>query len=204
MGFDVDVATIALCWRIERRDGVAVGLTAHDRDLVVDGLLHRAAPGMVPSAVVREGGLDADTSDIGGALTSSALSARDLAAGRWDGARVVLFAVDWTDVANRVPLQEGTIGAVEVTDGGFVAELTGAALDRPVDEETAPMCRARLGDARCRVPMAARRWFARVVAVDGAVVTVDRVGDWAGGSLAGSGVRTAGCAARWRRRAARC
>ena len=189
-----ELATLALCWRIERVDGVAIGLTAHDRDLAIDGVVYRAAPGMVPSAVVRESGLDADTGDVGGALTSSALSARDLAAGRWDGARVVLSAVDWTDVANRVPLQEGTIGAVEVTDGGFVAELTGAALDRPVDEETAPMCRARLGDARCRVPMAARRWFARVVAVDGAVVTVDRVGDWAGGSLrwfggANSGLR---------------
>ena len=43
------LATIALCWRLERRDGVALGFTTHDRDLVVEGLVYRAAPGMLPT-----------------------------------------------------------------------------------------------------------------------------------------------------------
>ena len=47
------LATIAYCWRIERRDGVAIGLTTHDRDLEVDGFGYRAAPGMTPSAIRR-------------------------------------------------------------------------------------------------------------------------------------------------------
>ncbi|MEG3163791.1 DUF2163 domain-containing protein [Sphingomonas sp. PB2P19] len=172
-----ELATIALCWRIERRDGVAVGLTAHDRDLVVDGLLHRAAPGMTPSAIQRSGGLEADTMDVAGALTSGAIGEADLLAGRWDGARVAVFAVDWTDVANRVDLGEGTIGAVELTADGFTAELRGAsaALDRTVVEETSPECRAAIGDRRCRVAMAGRRRFARVVSCEGRVVTVDAV-----------------------------
>ena len=92
MFLDAELATIALCWRIERRDGVAVGLTAHDRDLVVDGLVHRAAPGMTPSAIQRSEGLEADTMDVAGALTSSAIGEGDLLAGRWDGARVRVFA----------------------------------------------------------------------------------------------------------------
>lgn len=169
------VTTIALCWRIERRDGVAVGLTGHDRDLVVDGLVHRAAPGMVPSAIQRSDGLEADTMDVSGALTSSAIGERDLLAGRWDGARVRVFAVDWTGAEGRIELGEGVIGAVETKDGAFSAELRGAsaALDRPVGEETSPECRAELGDRRCRVAMAGRRRFARVVAVAGRVVTVD-------------------------------
>jgi len=172
-----ELATIALCWRIERRDGVAIGLTAHDRDLVIDGLVHRAAPGMTPSAIQRSDGLEADTMDVAGALTSGAIGEADLLAGRWDGARVAVFAVDWTDVANRTGLGEGTIGAVELGDGGFTAELrgVGAALDRPVVEETSPECRAALGDRRCRVAMAGRRRFARVVACEGRVVTFDRV-----------------------------
>ena len=36
---------IALCWRVERGDGVAIGLTTHDRDLVLDGLITRLASG---------------------------------------------------------------------------------------------------------------------------------------------------------------
>ncbi len=45
------VTTIALCWRLERRDGVALGFTTHDRDLAIGGLVYRAAPGMLPSAI---------------------------------------------------------------------------------------------------------------------------------------------------------
>ena len=169
------LTTIALCWRIERRDGVTIGLTDHDRDLTIDRLVHCAAPGMIPSAIQRSDGLEADTMDVTGALTSAAISGGDLLAGRWDGARVRVFAVDWTGAEGRVDLGEGTIGAVETKDGGFSAELRGvsAALDRPVAEETSPECRAELGDRRCRVAMAGRRRFVRVVSVDERVVTVD-------------------------------
>ncbi len=173
---DGALTSIALCWRIERRDGIAIGLTDHDRDLVIDGLVHRAAPGMTPSAIKRGDGLDADTMDISGALTSDAIAERDLLAGRWDGARIRLFAADWTgaDPAT-VPLGEGTIGAIETDRGAFTAELRGAsaALDRPVVETTSPECRAELGDRRCRVAMAGRRRMARVVAASERTVTVD-------------------------------
>lgn len=170
------LTTVTLCWRIERRDGVTIGLTAHDRDLRIDGLLYRAAPGMTPSAVVRSATLEADSMDVHGVLASDAISEADLLAGRWDGARVVLFATDWTDPGDRVPLGEGVIGAVETQDGALTAELRGrtAAFDAPVGEATSPDCRAQLGDARCRVPMAGRRCFARVLAVEDAVLRVDR------------------------------
>lgn len=170
------LTTIALCWRIERRDGIALGLTDHDRDLWIDGILHRAAPGMTPSAIRRSDGLEADTMDITGALTSAAITEADLLAGRWDGARVLLFAVDWSGAdAARVPLGMGTIGAVETRRGEFTAELRGASagLDRPVAEQTSPECRAELGDARCRVALAGRRRMVRVVAATGPALTVD-------------------------------
>ncbi|WP_288937625.1 DUF2163 domain-containing protein [uncultured Sphingomonas sp.] len=170
-----DLRTIALCWRVERRDGVAIGLTAHDRDLTIDGLSHRASPGMTPSAVVRAVGLEPDTMDVAGALTSGAIGETDLIAGRWDGARVRVFAVDWSDGTVVAELGEGTIGAVELAQGGFTAELAGvtAALALPVAEETSPECRAELGDARCRIAMAGRRRFVRVVAAAGRMITVD-------------------------------
>ena len=172
---DNELTTLALCWRVERRDGTLVGLTSHDRDLLVDGVPYRAAPGMTPSAVTRGDGLDAATMDVAGALTGAALSEADLVAGRWDGARVVVFAADWTGEGAPVPLGEGTIGAVELHDGAFTAELQGvaAALARPVAEETSAECRAELGDRRCRVAMAGRRRFARVVAGEGRVLTLD-------------------------------
>lgn len=173
---DGDLTTIALCWRIERRDGVTLGLTDHDRDLAIGGLVYRAAPGMTPSAIKRSATLDADTMDAGGVLTSDAISAADLAAGRFDGARVALFATDWTAPEATIPLGEGTIGAVEVKDGAFTAELRGAgpSLAHSATELTSPSCRAELGDRRCRVAMAGRRRHVRVVSADGSRLTTDR------------------------------
>lgn len=172
------LVTQALCWRVERRDGAMLALTDHDRDLMVEGVRYRAAPGMTPSAIVRGEGLDADTMEVTGALGAGAFRRDDLLAGRWDGARVVMCAVDWSDPAvAAVPLGEGQIGAVELDDHGFTAELRGvqAQLERPVSEATSAACRATLGDARGRVAMAPRRRFARVVACAGASVTLDAV-----------------------------
>ena len=167
--------TVALAWTITRRDGVTIGLTDHDRDLVIDGLTHAAAPGMTPSAVKRSGDLEADTSEVAGALTGASIGEADLLAGRWDGARVRARAVDWTSGAVLAELGGGTIGAVDMGEAGFTAELRGvaAALDRPVAEATSPGCRAELGDRRCRVSLSGRRRFARVLAIDGATVTLD-------------------------------
>ncbi|GGB30326.1 phage protein [Sphingomonas metalli] len=185
-----EATTIALCWRIERRDGVTIGLTAHDHDLTVDGLVHRAVPGMTPSAATRGTGLDADTMEVAGAVSAAAIAGADLLAGRFDGARVQLFAIDWSGASDgRVALGEGTIGTVEMHDGRFSAELQGpgALLGRSVCEETSPGCRASLGDRRCRVPMAGRRRFARVTAAAGAVLTLDSAepvaGAYGGGSV---------------------
>lgn len=169
------LTTVTLCWRIERRDGVTIGLTAHDRDLWIDGLLYRAAPGMTPSAIERSASLEADAMDVRGVLASDAIREEDLLAGRWDGARVAIFATDWTAPGETISLGEGVLGAIETRDGVLTAELRGAtaAFEAPVVEATSPDCRATLGDARCGVDLAGRRRFARVVAADDVVLTLD-------------------------------
>jgi uncharacterized phage protein (TIGR02218 family) len=173
---DEGVTTLGFCWRLDRRDGVTLGFTSHDRDVMLDGLLCRAAPGMVPSAIERREGFDVATLDVSGALSAEAITEADLATGRWDGARVRLWAVDWTapDVGP-VLLAAGEIGDVGVAGEGFTAELRGATalLERPVVEATSPECRAQLGDRRCRVDLAPLTRVARVAAADGAEVAID-------------------------------
>ena len=160
-----ELSTLAFCWRVERRDGVCLGFTGHDRDLVIDGLVYRSAPGMLPSAVSVSDDFDASTLDVRGALTSESIGEADLAAGRWDRAAVSLFLVDWEDPGGeRLPLARGELGDVTVKANGFEAELRGAAslLERAVAEQTSPECRAELGDRRCRVDMAGRVILTRV------------------------------------------
>ena len=163
-----ELTTLAFCWRVQRRDGICLGFTSHDRDLAIDGLVYRAAPGMLPSAVSVSDGFDSSTLDVSGALTSAAIGEADLEAGRWDRAAVALFLVDWEDPGGeRLPLARGELGDVAVRANGFEAELRGPAalLERPVAEQTSPECRAELGDRRCRVDMAARIAVTRVTAV---------------------------------------
>lgn len=165
-----ELTHLALCWRLVRRDGVALGFTSHDRPLLADGLRHESRPGMSPSAVVLGDGVAADDMEVAGALSTGALTASDLLAGRWDGARLDLFLVDWRDPdGGRQWLAQGTLGDVAVgtgADAGFLAELIGpgAALAASVVETCSPECRAELGDARCRVDLRPRERFARVSA----------------------------------------
>jgi uncharacterized phage protein (TIGR02218 family) len=170
-----DLTSLAFLWRLERRDGVTLGFTSHDQDLAVGGLTYRATPGMLPSAIERTSGFEADTVELAGALTSDALTAVDLESGRWDGASLWLSAVDWTAPAlDPIPLVRGELGSVEISDGKFNAELRGptSVLDAPVVEETQPECRASLGDKRCRVDLAPMRRLLRIISSTGNIMTL--------------------------------
>lgn len=175
MWLDPELTTLAFCWRLDRRDGITLGFTSHDRDLELDTLLYRASPGMVPSAIEKSTSFDADSVDLSGVLATDAITNDDLIAGRWDGARLRLFAVDWTnpDTAPFV-LVSGSLGSVQVAGEQFQVELRGASavLDAPVIETTSPDCRAALGDKRCRVDMSGRWAIVTSVAASGAVTTV--------------------------------
>ena len=85
---DGELTTMALCWRLERRDGVGIGLTAHDRDLMIDGNVYRSNPGMTPSAIKRGDGGDASSMDVAGAMTSAAIIANSEI-----GTRISIFGV---------------------------------------------------------------------------------------------------------------
>ena len=176
-----ELTTLAFCWRVERRDGVCLGFTSHDRDLAIDGLVYRASPGMLPSAISVSGEFDASTLDVSGALTSDSIGEADLEAGRWDRAAISLFLVDWEDPgADRLHLVRGELGDVTMKAQGFEAELRGPAalLERAVAEQTSPGCRAELGDGRCRVDMAGRTRISRVIAApaESAVVVAGAFG----------------------------
>lgn len=169
------VTSLVLCWRIVRMDGVAMGFTSHDRDLVVDGMTYRAAPGLLPSAVALSDGLEADTMEMSGVLSAAGLTEAELAAGRYDGARLWLFLADWErPEAGALPLARGTLGTVTRSDQAFTVELRGPAevLERPVLELTSPECRAMLGDRRCRVDLKPLSRETGIVALTDDTVTV--------------------------------
>jgi uncharacterized phage protein (TIGR02218 family) len=189
---DGGCTTLATAWILRRTDGVVRGFTDHDGDLVVAGVPCRAASGFDATAAAEKLGFATGTAELAGALVDDAITAADLRAGRYDGARVEVHLVDWTEPALHVLLRVMTLGAVTREGGAFRAELRSraAGLDIERGRLFTPRCAADLGDARCGVALSGpgRAGSGTVVAfADGAPVIAGLAGlaadDLAGGRL---------------------
>lgn len=159
------VTTLATCWRIRRPDGTVLGFTDHDRTLTYAGVDHQAATGFSASEAVARADLSVGGQEVDGALSADVLTAADIEAGLYDGATVEVDLVDWSAPSRRLRLRTGVIGEIVRLDGAFRAEIRSAAhaLDAPRGRLYQHRCDADLGDARCRVSVAAHA--AVVVAV---------------------------------------
>lgn len=187
--FSQDLETVGMFWRVARRDGVTLGFTTHDADLWFDGVLHRAAPGMMPSAIRRSADFEPDSADVEGALSHDSIAADDLAAGRFDGAQVAIGLVDWVNL-ERFVLYRGAIGAVTEEAGKFTAALVSrkAELQRDPIPRTSPSCRAVFCGPGCSLSGARFTHMATLLSLDldTNAVTVDTataVPAFAGGQL---------------------
>lgn len=185
-----ELVALAFCWRLERRDGVTIGLTSHDRDFSIEGVVYKAAPGLVPSAIRKGIGLEPESMELKGALTSDAISEEDLRSGKWDGAALALHLTEWTEPgALWLELMRGELGTVEQEGESFAVELSGpvAVLSKAFAPETSPGCRARLGDSACRVDLGLYQRVVRISAMADEVATVSggelAVGDYVFGTL---------------------
>lgn len=147
--------TLATCWRLTRRDGVVLGFTDHDRELVVDGTMYRPQEGLEGSARPERLGPSVETSEVLGVLSDAAISADDIRLGRYDDAEVALYKVNWRDTGQFVVLARYRSGEIRQEDGAFRAELR--SLTAPLGETRGrlyqALCDAELGDTRCGVDL---------------------------------------------------
>ncbi len=165
--FNRELDNVATFWRVFRRDGVALGFTSHDQDLVFSGLRHRAAPGMLPAAVRMTSQISDDSAEVEGALSHDTISEADLAAGLFDEAGIAIGAVDWETLEHHV-LYSGQLGRIEDDRRGFSAQLKSAkhVLDYDLVPRTSPTCRAAFCGPGCG--LSAQRFTSRhkVIGVD--------------------------------------
>ena len=148
---DGRATTLCRCWRVRRRDGVTLGFTDHDRDLGFEDTAFRASSGMDTTALQSATGLSVDNAQAMGALSDASVREEDVRAGRYDGADVWHWLVDWQRPELRVLLFRGTFGEIKRSGGGFEAELRGPAeaLNAPVGRTIMKSCDRALGDAKC-------------------------------------------------------
>jgi uncharacterized phage protein (TIGR02218 family) len=181
--------TLCRCWRITRRDSVVQGFTDHDEDLVFDGTTFRAGTGFEGTEIEARLGFAVTGTELQGALSSETLSEDDLAAGRYDDAKIELFLVDWSNTENRLLLRTGNLGEVRRENSAFSAEVRGIAsrLDEEKGRIFAASCDADLGDARCKIDLddPAFRGEGAILALEGAsIFSASGLDDFADGWFA--------------------
>lgn len=164
------ITTVCHCWLVTRQDGETYGFTDHDRDLSFDGHVFKAASGLSAGALQQTTGLSVDNSEAVGALSDASVSEADLAEGRFDGAEVQAWLVNWADVSARVVAFRGNFGEVTRKVGAFRVELRGLTerLNQVQGLVYQAGCSAVLGDARCGVDLglAAYRASAAIAEID--------------------------------------
>jgi uncharacterized phage protein (TIGR02218 family) len=150
---DSGVTTLARCWLITRNDGVVQGFTDHDDDIAVNDVTCRAGSGLTASEATAQLGLAIGGTELSGALNDDTLTEADLAAGRYDAAKVEIWLVDWSEPSLKVRLNAGVLGEVRREGAAFAAELRGLAYRFAEDcgRLYTKTCNADLGDGRCTV-----------------------------------------------------
>lgn len=194
MQFDSDLSahlatgatTTCHAWAITRADGTVLGFTDHDCDLAFEGITFRADTGLGATALQQGTGLSVDNAEALGALCDASLSEEDIEAGRYDGAEVTAWLVNWAMPEARQRVFRGTIGELTRVGGAFRAELRGLAelLNRPQGRIYQKPCGAVLGGRGCHFDLGQPGYRAEVRAAmieDRVCFTFDVLGGFAPG-----------------------
>ena len=158
------LTTLCRCWAITRADGVEYGFTDHDLPLAFEGVAFKAETGLTAAALTQSTGLSVDNTEALGALSDASITEADIEAGRFDGAEVRAWLVNWADVSVRWLQFRGTIGEMRRAGGAFHAELRGLteALNRPLGRIYQKPCTAVLGDKSCRFDTKTSGYFSEL------------------------------------------
>ena len=144
---------VCTCWSVRRVDGKGFGFTDHDMPLVFDGTVFAPDSGLSAKAIATTTGLSVNNSEALGVLSADAVTEGDIEAGRYDGAEVTVWLVQWDNVSAREIQFFGTIGEITREAGTYQAELRGLTEMLSQDQGRAYLrsCSAVLGDAKCTV-----------------------------------------------------
>jgi uncharacterized phage protein (TIGR02218 family) len=162
-----DTTTLALCWRILKRNGNYVLGTTHDRDLTVtSGIyagVYKASSNITPSNVQSNSDLAVDNLAVTGAWADNTIrvdiTRADIEARNLEFASVKTFFVNWASPdQGQVPMRSGFLGQITYdSTGGYSTEVRGLAqlLQQNIVQTYSDKCTViRLGDARCKVDVA--------------------------------------------------
>ena len=164
---DSGTMTLCRCWKIVRKDSMVLGFTDHDEDVAFASVIFQANSGLDSGTIQTSTGLAVDNSSVRGTLNAEGLTDSDIMAGRFDGAEIWQWLVDWTEVAHRIVLFRGFLGEIRRGPTGFEAEVRGMAdaLNKPLGRVYLRDCDAALGDSRCTIDLSLPQYSTEVSVV---------------------------------------
>ena len=165
--YEQETTTLATLWKITRRDGLVFTYTDHDKAIVFNSLTYVATAGYDAGAFKTAAAMNVDDVNLTGLLMIDAITAADIEAGLWDGAKVEISEVNYEDLTmDENVLRFGEIGEIQRDGQLFRVELRGLMqyLQNNFGRLVTASCDADLGDARCGVNLEALRVFGDVTA----------------------------------------
>lgn len=156
------VTTLCRCVEIVRRDGKSFHFTDHDVALLVENHTYSPTNSFAATSITQVIDTEIDAVTIVGILNGDGVEREDVRAGLFDFAEIRYFLVNYAaPEKGAVTLRVGWLGEVVLNeDQTFSAEIRsiGQALAMRIGRVYSPLCRADLGDRRCKFPLRPRFW----------------------------------------------
>ena len=152
--------TIATALKITREDSAVYGFTTHDIDDEVpvgSGVIYRANPGLEITAIEIAANPAVGNLVLTTLHDQTTFTTAEILGQRWRNAAFELFRYNWANIADGIEiLLVGNLGEITIKQNTLQVELRDLRqyLQQPVGDASSKTCRARLGDARCKVNLA--------------------------------------------------
>jgi len=153
------------CWTLTRTDGLVLSFTDHNTSIKLGGYGYNFQPlgGWQQTARQRQTTLEDENLDLVGVFSSDAITDEDLYAGRYYGAELLHFFVDWR-VPEYGPISTSRyfISTVTFTGESWKAELVGLTgqLKPKIGNTHSRNCSFLLGDsATCGVDLGSLSYY---------------------------------------------
>lgn len=150
-----ETTTLCRCWILETNSNDKLGFTDHDEDILLEGVTCEKDAGIEQSGIEERLGLNADTSEVSGALQSDFITSADIERGKYDNARISTYIVNWQKPDEYFLDDVSLVGEITQEDGHYKMEMRGLAseLDQTKGNHFIKNCQADLGDARCKLSL---------------------------------------------------
>lgn len=185
-----ETTSLTQCLRVERTDGTVIGVNMTSRSFEYLGETYSAREGVSPAAIESQADGAVQNTEVTGFLSEDFATEEEIVGGLWDNAFVTLFELNYRDLSmGHMSLMAGWLGQLSAGRTVFNAELRslGQALQQTNGDVYGPMCRAVLGDSRCKVDVEALRVASTLTAIATRRTFTDsarmEVSDWFGAGL---------------------